>query len=219
MDIGLRLLFASDIHGQMDIIMRLNERIKVFKPNIVILAGDITDFGNLDEMESLFNEIGKGSNIIKLFVPGNCDPEDSLYIKEIGGAINLHGIKWRYKDYNFLGVGGSLVTPFVTPIEFDDLDIERILTPVEGPSILVSHIPPHGTRVDKIYSGEHIGSVAVKKYINQYSPLLVITGHVHEARGKDIIGNTIIMNPGPGFRGYYGKAIIRNKVTAELDKL
>ena len=35
------------------------------------------------------------------------------------------------------------------------------------------------------------------------SPRLVVSGHIHEAQGKEELGKTTIVNPGPAMRGNY----------------
>ena len=44
-------------------------------------------------------------------------------------------------------------------------------------------------------------------------------GHIHESPGKDMIGNTMIINPGPAMDGYYGIIeITGSKVSAEIKR-
>ncbi|WP_243678145.1 hypothetical protein [Vulcanisaeta distributa] len=87
--------------------------------------------------------------------------------------------------------------------------------------ILVSHYPPYGTSVDRAWSGAHIGSKSVRKFVEDIKPLAVLCGHVHESRGIDRLGNTIIVNPGPLANGYYAIININDDgtVNAELNKL
>ena len=62
--------------------------------------------------------------------------------------------------------------------------------------ILVAHPPPLNTRTDVIASGIHVGSPAVRTFIEAVQPALCLTGHIHEARGTDLLGATRIINPG-----------------------
>lgn len=62
--------------------------------------------------------------------------------------------------------------------------------------ILISHTPPAGTAIDRLKNGKHVGSEAVRAFIETHQPDLCISGHIHEARGEDTIGNTRIYNPG-----------------------
>ncbi|WP_252901414.1 metallophosphoesterase family protein [Vulcanisaeta sp. JCM 14467] len=87
--------------------------------------------------------------------------------------------------------------------------------------MLVSHYPPYGTNVDKAWNGEHIGSKSVRKLIEDIKPLVVLCGHVHESRGIDKLGSTVIVNPGPLASGYYAIVSVSDDgtVNAELNKL
>ncbi len=79
--------------------------------------------------------------------------------------------------------------------------------------IFVTHIVPYNTKLDKITSknadkkvkGKHYGSKLMMRIINQWQPLLNLSGHFHENQGKDKIKKTIIVNPGPA---YEGKAVV-----------
>ena len=44
--------------------------------------------------------------------------------------------------------------------------------------------------------GRHVGSTAIRAFIEKYQPDLCITGHIHEGKGIDAIGRTKIINPG-----------------------
>ncbi|MBS7654873.1 metallophosphoesterase, partial [Candidatus Bathyarchaeota archaeon] len=37
----------------------------------------------------------------------------------------------------------------------------------------------------------------------EYKPALTLCGHIHEAKGADKIGETLIVNPGPSKQGNY----------------
>ncbi len=36
----------------------------------------------------------------------------------------------------------------------------------------------------------------MREFIEKYRPDLVLCGHVHEARGQDMLGKTVMVNPG-----------------------
>jgi hypothetical protein len=59
-----------------------------------------------------------------------------------------------------------------------------------------------------------VGSRAVRRFIEQYQPLLCLTGHIHEAAGMDRIGRTVIVNPGPIARGGFVRAEITGRQAA-----
>jgi Icc-related predicted phosphoesterase len=74
--------------------------------------------------------------------------------------------------------------------------------------IMVCHTPPKDTAIDVIRSGLHVGSSTVRDFIIQYKPHVCISGHIHESRGKDKIGDTIVLNAGMFRDGWYIEIII-----------
>jgi len=75
--------------------------------------------------------------------------------------------------------------------------------------IFVSHNMPYNTRLDKITSkkapeevkGKHYGSKLIRRIIDRYQPVLHIGGHIHEGRGKQKLGKTLVINPGAAHEG------------------
>ncbi len=61
----------------------------------------------------------------------------------------------------------------------------------------------------------------MRKLIEDIKPLVVLCGHVHESRGIDKLGSTVIVNPGPLASGYYAIVSVSDDgtVNAELNKL
>ena len=82
--------------------------------------------------------------------------------------------------------------------------------------ILISHCPPKDTKLDRTVTGIHAGSTSVRQFIESKKPALVVTGHIHEARGIDKIGETIIVNPGPAHLGRYVIIEFDEKIHIEL---
>ena len=75
--------------------------------------------------------------------------------------------------------------------------------PENKPLVLVSHQPAKDTVTDRITIGLHVGSTAVRGFIERRKPVLCISGHIHEAQGTDRIGTTTLVNPGPFAEGRY----------------
>lgn len=69
--------------------------------------------------------------------------------------------------------------------------------------ILVAHQPPRDTVNDVIHGGIHVGSIAVREFIEDQQPLACLTAHIHEGTGIDTIGRTKVVNPGPVRDGRY----------------
>lgn len=68
-------------------------------------------------------------------------------------------------------------------------------------TVFVLHSPPRDTRCDVIGAGLHVGSRAIRRFIEDTQPPLVLSGHIHESprmtsAWRDRIGRTIVVNPG-----------------------
>jgi len=55
---------------------------------------------------------------------------------------------------------------------------------------------------DMIPSGINVGSHSIKEIVERHHPLLVLSGHIHEARGIMEKDGIIFLNPGPARDGY-----------------
>lgn len=63
-------------------------------------------------------------------------------------------------------------------------------------TVYVTHSPPWGTSLDRLYDGRPVGSRAIRDFIERRRPPLTLHGHVHESAGVDRIGTTVSVNPG-----------------------
>lgn len=61
---------------------------------------------------------------------------------------------------------------------------------------MVCHTPPYDTRLDRLMNGQPVGSPAVRTFIETHQPHLALVGHIHEGRGMDRIGRTVVLNAG-----------------------
>ncbi|KYH41462.1 MAG: metallophosphoesterase [Candidatus Bathyarchaeota archaeon B63] len=208
----MKLIVGSDFHGDELMVERFVARAEEEHAEAILICGDITNFGTLREatrLLSLFTRL----RLPVLFVPGNCDPPSLLGV-DLEGVRVLHGEAFSTGGVPFIGVGGSPPTPFHTPFEIREEEIMAKLNHAasrliddEG-FVLLSHAPPKGTRLDRTRFGLHVGSRSVRRFIEERSPLIVFCGHIHEARGEDRIGETMIINPGPARHGDYASATV-----------
>jgi Icc-related predicted phosphoesterase len=68
-------------------------------------------------------------------------------------------------------------------------------------TVLVSHSPPRETNCDVTAGRLHVGSRALRRYVERHQPPLVLSGHIHESprmtgSHRDQIGRTTVVNPG-----------------------
>ena len=73
-------------------------------------------------------------------------------------------------------------------------------TPV-AETVFVLHSPPRDTHCDMIGARTHVGSRAIRAFIEHTQPPLVLAGHIHESPRvsssyRDTIGATVAVNPG-----------------------
>ncbi len=75
-------------------------------------------------------------------------------------------------------------------------------------TVYLFHSPPYKTNLDQCYCGNHVGSLAIRLFIEKYQPYLTLHGHVHETVEKSgdfkqKIGNTLCLTAGNNPRNDY----------------
>lgn len=206
------IIGLTDLHGNGDYIEMIAGELT--EADLVVIAGDITNFGGWNEAQSLLEHVGQyNSNI--LAVAGNCDKSGvSECLAERQILLNCNCVE--FENTTFVGVGGSLPCPGHTPNECPDGNFAACLEQLEAqippgrPVVFVSHQPPAQTAVDLV-GGRHTGSVAIRDFIIRNQPVLAISGHIHEAIGTDKISATILVNPGPFRHGRYARIELAEK--------
>ncbi|RAP48748.1 MAG: metallophosphoesterase [Methanosphaera sp. rholeuAM6] len=199
----MKILMITDIHSNPDKIYAYLDDNSVDE---IIITGDVTDFGPETLFVDILNKFSEYANVHALF--GNCDPKNSEQLLNESNAVNIHDNTSMIGDIQLVGFGGSNPTPFDTPNEYSDeslyenLSKHAELLSSDSFTILVTHAPPLDTNADKIESGAHVGSMAVRKIIEETQPTLNVCGHVHESIGQDTIGETTIVNPGDASTGH-----------------
>jgi len=211
----MKIISFGDIHEDLNNLTLLKNELR--NADLVIVTGDLTNFNGRKEAERVIDEIMKyNENVLAQL--GNLDqPEVNDYLTEKG--INLHRNGFIRDDIGIFGVGGSNLTPFNTPTEFSEDEIETFL--LEGIDkvkdakfkIMVPHMPPKDTKIDIITAGAHVGSQSVRDFILKHKPDITLSGHIHEARGSDTIENTLAFNAGMFREGGY---VVITKTSDEL---
>lgn len=87
-------------------------------------------------------------------------------------------------------------------IESDLKNLKKLSSPKN--TIYAIHAPPFNTKLDMITTREHVGSKAVKQFIEKEQPLLTLHGHIHESpqmsgSWRDKIGKTACINVGSSY--------------------
>lgn len=218
----MKILAFTDFHGHQEAFRRAKELIETEKPDLVIVAGDVTNY-EFNRAKQHLTDLGGGGRPV-YFVPGNMDSEDLGAWSGANGVHGLHGRCVYCEGFALIGLGGSPHGPFRTIFEFSEEEAAELLEKAlkdygGGKLIVVSHCPPKDTALDQVASGEHAGSTSVRKLVEKTQPVLVVSGHIHEAQGTDKIGSTVLVNTGPAQRGHYAKIVINDKSAVRFGRL
>lgn len=208
----MKFLVITDLHQNTDMIDRFNGIIREKGAEFVLFLGDVTDFGTGEQAADIISRIESKVYVI----PGNCDPLD-LPEKIRDVAVDMHGNAADIGGYRLVGLGGSNITIFHTAFELEEDALYDGLkrNACEG-MILMTHAPSVGI-LDEIPSGANVGSPAIKRIVDEYHPILALSGHIHEAIGCKVIDGTTFVNPGPAREGYCAVVDITDgKVDVEL---
>ena len=197
----MKLLIFTDIHGDSEIISKILLKVKKDKPDAMICAGDITNFGF--GIKSILKRLDS-ANIPLFIIPGNheTDEEIIIYSQGMKNIKSIHLKPAMFHSLYIVGCGGGGFTQQHAEFEMSEKKFADSMKKVKirdhkYKTILVTHQPPYKTLLDPVY-GEHSGSTSIRKFIEKHQPDFCITGHIHENEGKqDQLGKTIIINPGP----------------------
>jgi Icc-related predicted phosphoesterase len=161
----------------------------------------------------------RGTGVRCFITPGN---DDSFKIDDaLRGSDVVEFVEGRCvaldEDHEMITTGYSNITPWASERELDEPELEgyleRMMGEVRDPERLVAviHVPPIETVLDqapeideelRVKGGAggvkitHVGSTAVRSFIERHQPLVGLHGHVHESRGAQSLGRTLCVNPG-----------------------
>ena len=215
----MRLLAVTDIHDKPEMLGRILADAPAC--DLVLLGGDITNFGSVADAKRLVGQVQDTGKPV-LAVAGNCDSAQieqrlidldiSLFRRgEIRDGVGLQGL--------------SAMPPWRQMYQFteDELaeHLQEGLAAIDGADrhVVLSHPPPHRCKVDRTFLMRHVGSKALRAFVDAHQPDLVICGHIHEARGIDRIATTQIVNCGPASAGSYAVIELAESIDIELRKV
>lgn len=187
----MKIYAAADIHGSQYRLNMVLDKIQEHSPDIVIICGDITQFGPADIAKNFLDQIPG----IVLVVPGNIDTFDAVRGIEQSHANNIHLKQYIFQDIVFVGING--VDPTETQSFSQDPLNQKMLKECD---VLVSHVPPYGSQ-DTVFLGRHAGDKEIYGIIQTYTPRLVLCGHIHEDPGVTKLKETVVVNCSIGKKG------------------
>ena len=189
----MKLLVFSDIHSD----AKALERLMAIDADYYFCAGDLVNFSRgIDAMGEILKKRGDRVYVI----PGN--HESAQQITDLCARFGLHdfhGGKTEIDGFHVVGLGYSNITPFDTPGEYTEEELETRLHEFDGlkPMIAICHVPPRGTMLDRITNLRHAGSTAMRDFVRREQPRFFFCGHIHEAAGaQEKLGETSAMNVG-----------------------
>ncbi len=189
----MKFLSFTDLHEDKAQLRQLVNRVKQDDIDFVICCGDISNFGSgLTNVLEAFDKIGKNFYVI----PGNHEEnlEWAKIVAKYPNCVDLHLQAIEFEEYVLLGYGGGGFAQ-------EDKEFRKVARRWYGKykgkkTILVTHGPPFGTKLD-LLENRHVGNIDYRKFIQRIKPKLAISGHLHETVGEiDEINETKLINPG-----------------------
>lgn len=215
----MRIAYVVDVHGRFDAVTRALAGIG--DVDVLVVGGDITTGGSPDDVADAIESWRPLAP--RLFaVAGNMDsPAIDARLARLGVAIDGTGVV--LDGVGVCGVSAAPLSHLQTPYELADEELARRMegafAAVAGARMTVfcPHAPPFDTACDRLRNGEHVGSVAIRAVVERQQPEVVLCGHIHESRGTDWIGGSLIVNPGPVAAGHYAVLDVSDEIALSLD--
>jgi Icc-related predicted phosphoesterase len=174
----MRILAFGDVHDEQSYYQDIDEKIKEFKPQLVIGVGDVVNYKTLVE----YLKKGK-SKFDFVFVHGNNDNLEDIKARLKKNKF-MHYSDSKVKKIGkikFLGIGGVLGK---RSRNFTSKKLMAILKNIENFDILITHLDPRSK-----------GSEILKEFVRDKKPKYWFHGHKHEDAGRiGKIGKTVVVN-------------------------
>jgi Icc-related predicted phosphoesterase len=155
---------------------------------------------------------------------GNDDDEEVLLEVAAEAGDSFRYVEEQTYDadvFQVVSVGYSNPTPFGTSREITEDELRLRLQAAAAqvspgrPVIANLHAPPFGCGVldlvgnpDIPGEARHVGSHAVREFIEMTQPAVALVGHIHEGKGVVRVGKTDVFNPGSDYNAGVLQAFI-----------
>ena len=142
----LRILAASDLHGDSKLARRLADKAERENVDLVVLCGDITGWTETKDIIKPFKDKEKRV----LILPGNWDSFATTdFLASVYGVKNIHGYSATYETIGFFGAGGAVSSPGPGRITENEIfkTLEKAHLGLKGieKKIMVTHMHPQGS--------------------------------------------------------------------------
>lgn len=195
----MKILTIADLHGSQYRLNILLKNIETYSPDLVIICGDITQFGPGELAKNFLNQI----TVATFAIPGNIDTEDVKKGIEESKATNIAMKRIEKNGISFVGIND------------ENTNSSSIEKTIDEKCVIISHIPPYGFQ-DKVFLGMHAGSKKLREIVDKYKPRLVLCGHIHEDPGYTRKNNTLIVNCSMGKHGEGALIEINKKINVKM---
>ncbi len=189
----MKILTFVDTHGELKALKKLKK--KAEKVDLIICAGDISMFSNkLFYFMQQIDSFGKPV----LMVHGNHESVDEMkeLSKKLKNTIIIHDSIYKIDNYVFFGWGGGGFALRDKKFEKHINKKFKKYCTKEFKTILVTHAPPYGTKLDIVYH-EHVGSKSIFEFVYKNDVTYVVCGHIHDCnKRRDVIKKTPVLNTG-----------------------
>jgi uncharacterized protein len=202
----MRIAATADLHFTPQSYDRVREPLSHVREeaDVLVIAGDLTNYGKAEEMHSLLN------GLVRLRLPivavlGNHDYESGQEQELIKMMINegikvLDGSSYERDGVGFAGTKGFLggfgrgvltafgekeVKAFVQASLDEAMKLERALTMLRTPKIvIVTHYAPISETVhgEPLEIWPYLGSSRLAEVIDRHQAVLAFHGHAHHGR-------------------------------------
>jgi len=187
----MRIYTVADIHSKPERLAVIKENVGKFDPDLLIVAGDITNYVNIGETIKILSTLP----LPVLAIRGNTDfKKVEQQITQHPNMTPLHLRKHKVAGIDFVGLSGTIPLPFRSQVSlFEHSALQRLAPILTSNSVLIVHTPPRGVR-DEVAGKFHAGSPGLRNFIQNHQPRLCICGHIHEGHGVGILEKTTIVN-------------------------
>lgn len=169
--------------------------------DFLIFAGDLTNVGELDQIEDFNSWLGELPHKYKIVIAGNHDKSFENFRKEEAKALLTNCIYLEEQEAVLEGIKfyGSPIQPWFHDWAFNRYrgpDIRKHWDAIpDDVQVLITHGPVYGILDNLEFSKERVGCVDLLERVKQLPNLkLHVCGHIHYAHGKKKIDGITYVN-------------------------
>jgi len=189
----MRIIAIADLHGFHEVYDWVVGMAAAEEADAVVLAGDLLGWGGAFDTIEEAQDVDR-LQVLRLLSAITCPV---LYVMGNDDFVELdapapsqrsvHGKRIEIGDFNFVGYQFTL--PFMGGIHEkpeDEIarDLARLEAEVDGTTVLVTHGPVFGV-LDRVRGGQHVGSMALRDFVERTAPRAHIHGHIHGEFGRE----------------------------------